>query len=358
MITNELWSLLSHPNKKPYPDKQPYLRSIGPDADSEKWRPVLNDLLGKYDNHPKKDYPAPKPGMLQLPEVLEMFLRHGLTGNSVIDRSNVVWLVANTGTTERKDDRNILTDDVIDIKIPLTALPGHGNVGPRAMAGDIVCIHAMRCAPMFRESTAEMLVYYCSAGSLYEIVVPHAYDWYVTMINFAMCNLAKLESYMKYLIKLVSREDVVEPSEYSALMEFSSSYSQWVTYDMDGVNDAGFVYVPNTSDDVVHTRYKMPTLMQLDEIIQQYVKGYCDLDNCLRHKMTDPMVDALRITCTQYDEIGLIKKEQQDSFFSMMSDAVLNLGFADEIERSRNSLQMLADVIDKEPENENDNTAR
>lgn len=348
---------MSHPNKKPYPDKQPYLRSIVPDADSEKWRPVLNELLGKYDNHPKKDYPAPKPGMLQLPEVLEMFLRHGLTGNSVIDRSNVVWLVANTGTTERKDDRNILTDDVIAIKIPLTALPGHGNVGPRAMAGDIVCIHAMRCAPMFRESTAEMLVYYYSAGGQNEIVVPHAYDWYVTMINFAICNTAKLESYMKYLIKLVSREDVADPSEYSALMEFSSSYSQWTTYDMDGINEAGFVYVPNTSNDVVCDRYKMPTIMQLDEIIQQYVKGYCDLDNCLRNMMTNPMVDTLRITCAQYEEIGRLKREQQDSFLSMMSDAVLNLGFADEIERSRNSLKMLTDVIDKEPENKDDNTA-
>lgn len=350
------------PGAKQYPDKNLYVRSA--DSVSELYKLFqytgasanLRELWERSDDVPKVDYPAPKPGMLHLPDVLEIFLRHGLTGNSVIDRSNVVWLVANTGTTERQDDRNILTDDVIDIKIPLTALPGHGNVGPRAMAGDIVCIHAMRCAPMFRESTAEMLVY--SAVSQDELVLPHAYDWYVTMITFAICNTAKLESYMKYLIKLVSREDVVDPSEYSALMEFSSSYSQWVTYDMDGVNDAGFVYVPNTSDDVVYDRYKMPTIMQLDEIIQQYVKGYCDLDDCLRKMMTNPMVDALRIICTQYDEIGRLKKEQQDSFFSMMSDAVLNLGFADEIERSRNSLKMLTNVIDHEPENKDDNTAR
>ena len=355
MISSDLWNRLIISGKKQYADSadavslmQQWTNSAGVSAN-------LRELLERRDDEvPKADYPAPKPGALALPDVLKVFYNHGLTCNSLIDRSNVVWIVANTVTPMRVDGRDVLDDGSIDIKIPLTALPGHGQVGPRGMAGDIISIHAMRCSPKFRESTAEMLVY--TTGNN-EIVLRHAYDWYVNAIHFAICDTSKLDSYKSYIIRLVSREDVVNPLELSVLMEFASTYSQWVTYDLDGTQDVGLVYVPNTSDGILTNLYKMPTLRQLGEIVQQYIKGYCDLDDCLRGMMTNPMVDELRITYAQYQELGRVKKEQQDSFYSMMSDAVLNLGFADEIERARNSLNMLTSNIDNEQENKDDNPA-
>lgn len=302
----------------------------------------------------EEELPTAPQNALPLLETLDALKRNGIVCSSI--RNNLdycIWFIGSPTSWYKKDgnDRCVIDEGSVCISVPVSALPGHMHldeyVSPHEILPTAISINATKFAPKFRESDRRMMVYFPSEQV--DGIIFHAEDWYVTDLHFTFCTNDSLESYIGYLTKLIRKsEELPSPESISVFMpmtQASSSYQPNIAYDIKYNNPVTLVPVPTvrTTEDKSGLSPTMPTLDQLDDLVKQYVKGYCDLDNCLRSMIDDPMAAQMRTDYQRLQDLVALDTQNKESMQSRIMDAVLNLGFQSEISNSGAELRALAE---------------
>ena len=323
---------------------------------SNRWNTVIASHLEE-----DKDDELPSAPLNALPlwETLEVLKRNSIISRQVKDNLDYgIWFVGTSSRSFEKDGngRCIIDKNFITIDVPLSALPGHGEIDHMYVVTkipNVISITATRFSSTFRESDRRMLVYFPS--DQVDGIIYHLDDWRVTNISFAFCPKVKLDSYINYLVKMIRKDTILSFDTISVLNDIAEGSDYWATrsYDLTSKHPVTFIPVPNMSgeDETTGTMTSaMPTLDQLDEIVKRYVSGYCKLDNCLRQLADNPVATKLKQDYRKLQDMLSIDAENKEALQSLMTETVLNLGFQEEIASASSTLRTLAEQGFKQEE--------
>lgn len=323
---------------------------------SNRWNTVI---ASHVEDDKDDELPSAPLNALPLCETLEVLKRNSIISRQVKNNLDYgIWFVGTSASSFEKDGngRCIIDKNFFTIHVPLSALPGHGNI-EHMYAGDkipnVISITATRFGSTFREADRRMLVYLPS--DQVDGIIYHLDDWRVTNISFAFCPKVKLDTYINYLVKMIRKDTILSVDTISVLNDIAveSDYRATRSYELASKNPVTFIPVPNMSgeDETTGTRTSaMPTLAQLDEIVKRYVSGYCKLDNCLRQLVDNPVATKLKQDYRKLQDMVSIDAENKEALQSLMTESVLNLGFQEEIASASSTLRTLAEQGFKQEE--------
>lgn len=171
---------------------------------SNRWNIVI---ASHVEDDKDDELPSAPLNALPLWETLEVLKRNSIISHQVKNNLDYgVWFVGTSARSFEKDGngRCIIDKNFVTIDVPLSALPGHGNI-EQMYAGDkipnVISITATRFSSTFREADRRMLVYL--PRDQVDGIIYHLDDWRVTNISFAFCPKVKLDAYITYLVKMI-----------------------------------------------------------------------------------------------------------------------------------------------------------